>query len=280
MKKNIYIMLFIPYILSACYFQSQVTPTSKQLDTQLPLKPATLPTSTVFSAAPETQITASPTLPIIPTQTNTPIFTASPTIQPIFTVMPTELRQTTVDPTWTNPSDWNGFIFNSQNPYIKISLSNGNLELKAVRAHASGWSLTNTKVANFYLEATFKIGMCSGSDEYGLVFRAPDSTRGYLFGVSCDGGYALNKEIAGGLLVIEGIIGGKSPDILVDAGQVNLLGVKATGNQYSLYVNGKLLGEGTNDSFLGEGIFGAFIRSANIPGLTVMVQSMRFWTPP
>jgi hypothetical protein len=54
----------------------------------------------------------------------------------------------------------------------------------------------------------------------------------------------------------------------------------ANGNQYSLYANGVLLGSATDDTFLGEGIFGVYIASVNTPGLTVDVQGMSFWNQP
>ena len=45
--------------------------------------------------------------------------------------------------------------------------------------------------ANFYLEGTFSTHDCSGSDLYGLVFRATKDNAGYFFGVTCDGRYNL-----------------------------------------------------------------------------------------
>ena len=274
-------MLLTLFIFTACNFPSKTTPNSNQVDTQVALLLTTMPTATVFPTPLPTQIPASPTLPLVPTQTQTQPSTATPTLPPTSTVMPSDPSQAYGTPTWTNPSDWKGFYFNNQDPEIQISQSNGSLVLTAVHANGwHGWSLSFTKGTNFYLEGTFKIGGCSGLDRYGLVFRAPDTTQGYFFGVSCDGEYSLRKWISGGSSYTDIISWTKSPDILAGSDQVNRLGVKANGNQYSLYVNGKLLGEASDDSFLGEGIFGAYIASVNTPGLTVTVQSMQFWNLP
>jgi hypothetical protein len=283
-KKNISLIFLMVFFLSSCNLpSSQNTPASNQVDTQVALLLTTMPTNTIVPLP--TQITTSTMTPGAPLQTETQTATATATNtatnSTTFTPVAGDPSQNLGTPTWVNSSDWSGFYFNNQDPEIQITQSNGNLVLTAVHANEwHGWSLTYIKGTNFYLEGTFKTGGCSGLDQYGLVFRAPDTTQGYFFSVSCDGEYSLRKWISSGFSDNDIISWTKSADISAGADQTNRLGVKAIGNQYSLYVNGKLLGEATDDSFLQKGIFGAHIASVNTPGFTVTVQSMRFWVLP
>ncbi len=281
MKKSILLMLFALLILSACNFPSKTKPNPNQVDTQVALLLTTMPTATIYPTPVSTQIPPSPTVSIASTQTQSPTVTTTPTLPPTSTLSPSDPSQAYGTPSWTNPSDWKGFYLSPQDPEIQISQSNGSLELTAVNPNGwHGWSLTFIKAANFFLEGTFKIGDCSGLDRYGLVFRAPDTTQGYFFGISCDGEYSLRKWISGGFSDTDIISWTKSPDILAGAGQVNRLGVMVSGDQYSLYANGKLLGSASDDLFVSEGIYGAYIASVNTPALTVTVQSMRLWNLP
>jgi hypothetical protein len=279
MKKSILIMLLVMLVFSACNFPSNIHPTSNPVDTQVALLLTTMPTATIMLLA--TQTPTSIGLTSTPTLTETQPVTATPTPLATQTVIPGDPGLALGTPTWINPSDWKGFYLNNLDPEIQFSQSDGNLVMTAVHANEwHGWSLTFIKGTNFYLVGTFKTGGCSGLDQYGLVFRAPDTTQGYFFSVSCDGEYSLRKWISGGFSDTDVISWTNSPDILAGSEQVNRLGVKANGNHYSLYANGKLIGEASDDSFLSKGIFGAHIASANTPGFTVTVQSMQFWNLP
>jgi hypothetical protein len=279
MRKSLSLLILIILITSACNYPSANTPNSNQVDTQVALLLTTMPPTTTAPIPIQISITNTATIPS--TQTETQLPTATLTATQTSTVMPTNPGLALGTPTWTNPNDWKGFYLNAQDSEIQITQSDGNLVMTAIHANDwHGYTLTYIKGTNFYLEATFKTGGCSGLDQYGLVFRAPDTTQGYFFSVSCDGQYSLRKWISSGFSDTDPISWTKSADILAGAEQVNQLGVKADGNQYSLYANGKLLGQVTDDSFLGKGIFGAQIASVNTPGFTVMVQSMRFWSLP
>ena len=279
MRKSILLLILLILITSACNYPSVNTPNSKQVDTQIALLLTSMPSATATSVPAQKTITNTETISTIPTATQLPTSTLLPTQTSTPSTISPGLALGT--PTWTNPSDWKGFYLNAQDAEIQITQSNGNLVMTAVHANDwHGYSLTYVKGTNFYLEATFKTGSCSGLDQYGLVFRAPDTTQGYFFSISCDGQYSLRKWISSGFSDTDLISWKKSTDILAGADQVNQLGVKADGNQYSLYANGKLLGQATDDSFPGIGIFGVQIASVNTPGFTVTVQSMRFWNLP
>ena len=282
MKKRILLLVLIFSVLSACNYPSQATPDTNQVATQVavlltnttaPISTATLlqPITPTLSLATRTQ-EPSPTT----TQTSTATTTATPL--PTDTPVPSDPALSLGSPTWSNPSNWKGFYFDDTGSEIHYTLSGNDLVLTALHANGwHGWSMTYIKGTNFYLEGTFSISACSGLDRYGLVFRSPDTNRGYFYGVTCDGQYSLRNWIGDGFSENDIVSWTSSPDILAGSNQENRLGVKADGNKYSLYVNGKLLDTVTDDTYLSEGDFGAFIASINTPGLTVTVKKMQFW---
>ena len=107
------------------------------------------------------------------------------------------------------------------------------------------------QVQDFYLEATIKPLTCSGSDLYGLIFRASRNTNGYWFGVTCDGKYQFQT---GGVNGFTDVIKAKpGAAILSGSNQVNRLGVMAKADQISLYANGKLLETLTSSAYPNSG---------------------------
>ena len=63
--------------------------------------------------------------------------------------------------------------------------------------------------------------------------------RGYLFGISCDGKFALRKWSIDTMTVLENW---KTNDaILIGSNQTNRLGIMAKGNELKLYINGVLV---------------------------------------
>jgi hypothetical protein len=283
MRKVLIPILLVLFLLPGCNFPTAKTPDTNQVDTQVAQMLTSMPTAAEIT--PEaTHLSATATMvTFTSTATSTLVPTATPTIIPTTTSTqaPSDPAISLGTPTWTNPGDWKGFYFDSTGSEVKYILSDNDLELIALNANGwYGWSLTYIKGTNFYLEGTFKVNACSGLDRYGLVFRAPDTSQGYFYQISCDGQYAVRKWIGSGFSDNDIISWSTSSDILAGSNQVNRLGVMANGNQLSFYANGKLLSSASDDTFVSEGIFGAFIASSDTPELTVDVQSMKFWKLP
>jgi hypothetical protein len=141
----------------------------------------------------------------------------------------------------------------------------------------NSWALTPHDLEVFYLEAQGSSGACSGRDRWGLLFRAPNFYQGYLFGVSCDGRYALwTWDGSHEEYLIEWT---DSEHILAGADKTNRIGVKADGNRLSLYANGKFLDEVRDDSYA-AGRFGLFVGAAETPGFTAKVDEIAYWLNP
>ena len=68
-----------------------------------------------------------------------------------------------------------------------------------------------------------------------------------------------------------------SEHINLGAGATNRLGVIAHGDTYQLYVNGHLIAEASDPSYLGEYRFGYFVRAATENPFTVKYDDMAIW---
>lgn len=141
------------------------------------------------------------------------------------------------------------------------------------------WTVSWPVLENHYLEVSAKTpAECSGNDRYGLFFRAPDPSAGYLFAVSCEGRYRLSVWDGSSETVLQDWL----PNAAVNAGpnQTNRLGIMWEGKKIGLYVNGKLLFE-TEDDTLGEsGRFGLLIGSANTDNFGVAFDDIAYWELP
>ncbi|MEE9513644.1 MAG: hypothetical protein V3V46_06165 [Anaerolineales bacterium] len=179
-------------------------------------------------------------------------------------------------PTWTDSMDSAGRWYLLSTSNVTFTLDNGSLVMEV---HEGGgydeWGVAAGAVTDFYLEITASTGdQCSGIDRYGLIFRAPDPTQGYIFEFSCDGRFRLYKWDGE---EYTGIQGWKSSSLILSGpNKENRLGVMTDGSDVKLFANGKLLGEYAIDSYP-EGRFGLVVGSTNTDNFKVMVDSASYW---
>lgn len=165
------------------------------------------------------------------------------------------------------------------NDQSKSELQGGKLVLTAKKANSfDAWTMSYPQFDDFYLEVVFTTGeQCAGKDRYGIFFRAPDNTQGYLYNVACDGSYQLriwDGEQFTDLInwTVDGHIA-KGPDV------TQRLGVWAEGDHLVLYVNGFQVGEARDATFL-DGTFGVNIAAVENAGFTVEVTEAKAWDIP
>jgi hypothetical protein len=237
-------------------------------------------------------ITSTQTLEINPTHTPTlltsdtplPMSTQTATSQPTPTLpvitpsLPSsDPRSGLGDPTFIDRFDsaQNWPIYSDD--HVKILIEDGKMIMTARKPDFyNAWVLTWPRTGDFYLEATVESGSCSGKDRYGLIFRVPDVsvTEAYLFGFSCDGMYSIwywdsQKETD--------LIDWKTSQFIQPGeGKTNRIGVRAEGNQLSLYANGNLITTLT-DNRLKAGFFGTFVGSAQTSNYTVKFDEIAYW---
>ena len=246
---------------------SSVTPPSTQpvVETEQPEPTPTIsetPTVESTLAPPEGTSTAATTAPTAPAATD----------------LASDPRQRLGDPTWqdtfSNSNNWPLY----EDEHVSMNIQDGRLEMNAFNADKwESWMISRPDIENFYLEASAQPDTCSELDRYGLIARAPQGNQGYLFGFSCDGRYALRKWDGREFTVL--IDWTASEFILTGAGQTNRLGLMAQGSTLSLYANGYLLAETTDDSY-DRGSFGPFVGSANTPNFRVNFTEFAYWDLP
>jgi hypothetical protein len=312
MRRIIWLCFAISFLLSSCNLPGNETPTAQAdvLGTQVALKltqtaaeNAAKPTNTA-AAGGQTPAARSATPPGSPTssgagtpsgagspspsQTATstgPAATATQTPKPSATAtnVPGDPKTNLGNPAWKEtfqkPTTW-GLDEAYDDGHTRVSITNGKFQIKSYDGNGwHGWRMmTNPKIQNFYLEATFITQACTGADLYGLVFRANEKAQGYWFGVTCDGRYNLTS---GDIYNETELIKAKAnPAILSGPNQTNRVGVLVKDQKISLYINGKPLEDVTNDTFPAAGTFGYFIAGYKTPGFTYESTEIAYWNLP
>ena len=230
-----------------------------------PTEPSPLPSLTPSPSATET-----------PSGTATP--TATPTLTPTATLGANDPRSSLSSPTWhedfADSSDWGLY----SDVHVRFELGDHELLMTAFNPNFyNGWLLSWRRDDNFYLEATVEVGACSGRDAFGLMFRAPNASNGYLYGISCSGEYVLrtwNGEKMSNLVVWT-----SNSAIPSGPDSTRRIGVWASGDELSLYVDGQFLRQITDSTYT-NGLFGLFISSASTPDFTVRVTAVDYWDLP
>jgi hypothetical protein len=214
------------------------------------------------------------------TSTLQPSQTITPTITPTLGDPSTSLG----NPVWTGGLN-SGGAFGLTSPFedshSKIYLQNGKMILTSLVASGwKSWRLTDLGGSDYYLEAFFKTQTCSGLDQYGLVFRAPDygSGEGFYFAVTCNGQYSLMKWVSSNPSYIIALNNNSS--IVAGSDQTNKLGAYLKGNSIKLYINGKQVFETTDAAFQSSTNLGVFIASVTTPGFTVEMSNIQMWNLP
>lgn len=223
-----------------------------------------------------------PTDTLTPTETPTLTFTPTntPTTTPTRTLVPNDPRANYGEPDWIDPFDDSGYWSTHDNATTRTDISGGKFLYTAYQANSRiYWTISWPTVGNFYMEITIQNpAECSGKDQVGIIFRAPDTSQGYLLSFACDGEYQLMSWSNGG---ISYPIPWKASTI-IDAGpnQVNRLGIQANGDQLTVYANGVALNTAIDQTFRTSGRFGLFISSQNTDNLTFTLDEMMYWVLP
>lgn len=291
MRKVFILSMLLVFLLAGCNFPGTQTAIEQDLvatavaetlaaDSGLVAVTLTSP----FSDGENTQEAPATVTMAVPTQTPEPSATpeSTQTATATVTVTPT---LTNDDPlSWLGNASWiadfgggddEGFYTGDDDQTI-IAVENDALtmthQLTTVGWHT--WSMNYRTIKNFYFEADVNVKSCSGVDEYGLVFRGPDYSTGYFFAVRCNGEYTL-RAYDGEYTNI--VYWQYSDAINSGSNQSNRLGVWADDNTFRLYINGKMVKEFTDDTYLDSGHFGFLIAGYETAGFRIEIDRARYW---
>ncbi len=295
MKKIVSISLFVILILSSCNLPTAATappPTQANPKDLIASMVAATVVAKPTSPAVETQAQPTPTYTKeAPTPSVTPELTATPalteTSAPVISPTSSDFTASLGEPTWKDTFvNSNGFFQKGTNSYeddhTRIAIENGVMTLTSFGTPPNwiGWRLTYPTIKNFYLETSFVTHNCSGADQYGMVFRAPDfeSGFGYYLAFTCDGRYKLERMDDSGFVVI--LPWSDSSDIVAGSDQNNRMGILASGSTISIYINGNKVTETSDTHFQEAGHFGPFIAYAQNPNFSIDLKSITYWIMP
>jgi len=298
MKKILVFGLSI-ILLTGCLPQ-QIEPTADVSDIIATLVAATLtfepepkdqPGQTVIASV--STVTPDPAVQATDTPEFTPTFTLTPTPTATATLTPTATDASTPTlapedpvlslgvPSAKDTFDNGSIIYQYSDSEFSFQVEDDQFVMIGKKTNSyETWSLSWEDLTNFYLEITGTFGQdCSGKDRYGMIFRAPDTSEGYLITISCDGQYRLSTYESGDdeYTVIKNWT--SSSSINQGAGGENRLGVKVKGDKITGYINGLKIFE-VNDSTFSHGRFGVVVKATNTAGFTAYLDQVVYWKLP
>lgn len=233
-----------------------------------------LPTNTSEPGAPPPP-SETPTLTPTETQTPTPTITLTPTLVSGDPVLSLGV------PTFDDNFDGGNNFYLYEDSQASYQVVDDRMVLIAKKANSyETWSLSWGDLKNFYLEVTGTFGSeCSGRDRYGLIFRAPDTSQGYLISITCDGSFRLSMWQSD----IEEYTTLKkwtsSAYINTGPGGTNRLGIRAKDSKLTGYINGVQVFELNDDTF-GKGRFGVMVAASDTAGFTAYLDRVVYWKLP
>ncbi|MFN2265849.1 MAG: META domain-containing protein [Anaerolineales bacterium] len=174
---------------------------------------------------------------------------------------------------FNNEQNWTTF----DSPCFKSEITGGQFVMTAKGIPQTVcWEVSWPQLDNFYLETTYeRPEACDPQDRFGMLFRAPDNNRGYLYGFDCGGNYSLS--IWDGQTTTVLIEPTNSDAILNEPGDINRLGLLTFGEDISLYANGVYLETVVDFTYLEEGKIGYFVRAASDSPFTVAYDQLLLW---
>ena len=251
-----------------------------QAATAAATKPAGSATAQPTSATPAASLT--PNVPPATATVTKPAATATKAA-PTATLPASDPRAKLGAAAWTDSMDTSDNWPTGDDPTstTEIAFKDGFMELTSLKP-MDGWRLSFDRLTRNYLEMTVNSGACLPKDRYGMIVRVPvlaEANRGYLFGVTCDGKFAMRKW-DGSTGVMTTYINWKA-STAINAGQnkVNRRGVMMDGSKLSFYINGTLVGEQLDSTWL-EGSFGIFAGAHESTKYTLKVDEISYWKLP
>jgi uncharacterized protein YraI len=130
---------------------------------------------------------------------------------------------------------------------------------------------------NFYIETMVEMPQtCQPEDRFGMLFRAPDNDRGYLYGYTCDGQFTLTAwdGIETTTVLIPLTV---SSAIDPAPGAKNRMGFLVQDSDIYLYANGLFLAQTQDITYLEPGKIGYYVRAATEDPFTVGYDYLKVW---
>jgi hypothetical protein len=232
-------------------------------------------------AGPTLTPTVTPTATVIPTSTATVIWfppTDTPTDLPVQPATPTPddrpgMGELLFSDSFNDPAFWD----TSGSADASAILANNRLVLSITQpGPLSIASRRNQPSAgDFYAEATANLSLCSGSDQYGMLFRAGNSADFYRFALTCNGQERLDRVSGGVTYPLVNWLA--SNDVPLAAPAQIKLGVWADGKEIRLFLNDNYQFSLT-DPIFSSGGFGFFAFASSKSPVTISFSDLSVYS--
>ncbi len=153
-----------------------------------------------------------------------------------------------------------------------IALGQNELTLAVDQDKGYLFSFRNEPIfEDFYVEITASPNICTGLDEYGLLFRYNGPRDFYRFSLSCDGQARLDKVVAGLPSSPQPWLA--SPSVPRGAPSTSRLGVWVRGDEMQFFIDDEFQ-FAVQDRILHRGMIGIFARAAGETAVTVSFSDL------
>jgi len=244
------LLVTIGLLLAGCSETAQpatVTPTAA---------PSATPTATVVWFPPTETPTALPSQPATPTQDYYP------------GVGELLFSDSFDDPTlWNTASSEDASAIVSNNQLVLSITEPGPISIASRGDHPVA--------GDFFAQATAKISLCSGTDQYGMLFRSTSSEDYYRFTLTCNGQERLERVQAGATDPLVGWL--SSNDVPSGAPAQVKLGVWAVGKEMRFFVN-NAFEFSMIDPVFSAGTFGFFAYATGKSPVTISFSDLSVYS--
>jgi hypothetical protein len=233
----------------------------------------------------------------LPTETATPFSTETPTPTIIWfpptntpTIFPTQPATPTQeyhpgvgslifsDP-FDQPELWN--TANTESASAAVTRNQLVLSISGLGPLSIASLRSQPETGDFYAEAMVDISLCSGKDQYGMLFRASGSADYYRFAINCSGGLRLERLRAGETYPLNDWLA--SGDAPFGAPAQVKIGVWAVGREMRVFLNDHYQ-VSVLDPVFSSGTIGFFIFASGQNPVTISFSNLSvysvFYVPP
>ena len=199
--------------------------------------------------------------------------TSTPDVQPTPVPSPTpnsfsSLGDVIFEDRFSTSEGWN--VSRSSRGEISIAGSEINIVINQPNSYLYAYR-EKPDLENFFVQIRSNLSLCSGRDEYGLLFRLTNDQNFYRYSLSCSGEVRLEKVSAGGVTTLQPWT--RSASVPVGAPSKSSLEVLAQGQEMSFFVNGDLQFKAVDEE-LKIGSFGVFGKSTGDSAYTVSFSDL------
>jgi hypothetical protein len=233
------------------------------------ITPTSAPAAT---GAPENTSAAPPP----PTPTFTPVVLGPPDLNP-----ETRFNGRHYLDSFDDPQPWydmSGLLPDSR--YLNLEVLDGQMHVTGKLGEWETWWLSGYTLYDYYIEMEVETNDCEDNDAYGLMVRASqhdEPTRGYIFGMTCDGKVYAKRLITADPFVAVSILNPTESHLINSgANQTNILGVWVEDNTLEIYINHYYFTVIYDDTF-GWGRYGVYVKAGGESDYTYTANRIEVW---